>query len=70
MDALSNIHRLLCEKVVSMYQDLKGKRTVNRIAKHRIVQDVYNLGYSVVNKEKHKDLHKIFIDSPDKVDNT
>ena len=70
MDTLSNIHQMLCEKVVSIYQDLKGKRTVNRIQKHKIVQDVYNIGYSEVNKQKHKDLHKIFSDIPDKVDNT
>ena len=60
MEALSCLHRTLCDKAVSIFPQYKDKRIVNRQVKHTIVPDICNLGFSVVNKSVHKDLYKIF----------
>lgn len=60
MDTLMKISKKLCENIVTIFPEYKDRRCVNRVAKHKLIADIYSLGYSLVNKKAMRELEKIF----------
>ena len=62
METLVTLHKALCDKVVSIFPQLKEKRIINRKKTWTIVPDIYHLSISIVNGMESKDLESIFLD--------
>ena len=61
MKVLTVLHKALCDKVRTNFSQYKDRRVINRQVKHTIVPDIFNLGYSLVNKSSSNELDKIFV---------
>ena len=61
MKVLTVLHKALCDKVRTDFSQYKDRRAINRQVKHTIVPDIFNLGYSLVNKSQSNELDKIFV---------
>ena len=59
-NTLDEVHKLLCEAVVTKYEQFKDKRIVNRKKKYLVMADIMVLGHSVIGTSPHRDLDKIF----------
>ena len=57
---LMDIRSRLCAACCDLFAQYLDKKSINRQAKHKVVEDVLSLGVSVVNKLPGKDLDKIF----------
>ena len=60
MEVLGAIHRVLADKAAATFPAFKDHRVINRQVKHKILPDIYHLGYSIVNNLQTKDLEKVF----------
>ena len=60
METLRNLHKSLCEKVVSCYPRYKDRQPVYKQVKHIILPDVVNLVYSISTGQTLATLDKIF----------
>ena len=67
-NTLDEVHKLLCEAVVTKYEQFKDKRIVNRKKKYLVVADIMVLGHSVIGTSPHRDLDKIFKESQGPID--
>ena len=61
LSTLCILQKALCDKVSGMFPQFKESRPVNRQVKHRVIPDIFQLGYSLVNESPSKDLDKIFV---------
>ena len=59
-NTLDEVHKLLCEAVVTKYEQFKDKRIVNRKKKYLVMADIMVLSHSVIGTSPHRDLDKIF----------
>ena len=59
-DVLGTIRQELCDKMKNSFPEFHARRPINRKAKHLIVQDIFQLGYSLVNKSPTKEAEKAF----------
>ena len=62
IEQLQHVHKLLCANIVNILPQYGNRRTVNRVAKHKLVTDVINMGSSIVNCLDNKELSKIFLE--------
>ena len=62
MKVLTVLRKALCAKVRTDFSQYKDRRAINRRqVEHTIVPDIFNLGYSLVNKSPSNERDKIFV---------
>lgn len=63
---LVELRKTLCARIQERFEQYKDQRPVNRQVKHKLVSDIYYLGYCLVNDSPSKDLDKVFVVPSDK----
>ena len=57
---LKMLRNRLCEDTKAAFPDLSHRTPINRMVKHLVIQDIFHLGYSLVNALASKELDKVF----------
>ena len=60
MNTLLCLRTKLCSMIQTTFAEFADRQAINRKVKHKVLHDIYNLGYSQVNMAPVKELDKLF----------
>ena len=60
LEVLKSIRIKLCEIVGQLFQNYSGKIPINRKVKNKVVNDIFNLGFSIINKNVTKEMENVY----------
>ena len=62
MNALSQVHQVLCAKVSATHHEFQGRRIIKRSVLKTVITDLINLGLCLMNGDVNRELDKIFLE--------